>query len=467
MRWNDPKLSFTRPIRWLLALLGRRRRAGRGVDAGRRAGPPACTAPPPQPVVEVAVGRDVPGAARRCTASWPTPRTGATLIVDGGAASSAERRRPDRRRRRGRPGRPRSPTWSSSRRRCSARSTSGYLELPGAVLTTVMRKHQRYLPVRDADGALLPHFVTVANGPVDADAGPRRQRGGAAGPLRGRGVLLARRPRDAARGRCSAGWRRLTFTDKLGSMADRADRIAALAPALADASARRRRPRRRWTGPAELAKFDLGSQMVTEMTSLAGMMARDYARTRGETAEVAQALYETELPRSAGDALPSSAPGALLSLADRLDLLAGLFAIGAEPTGSTDPFASAACRCWVWSRSCASVPGPAGDHAAAGACRRAESVPRASRYRRRHWRRPGVRRAALRAGSCSTRATSTTRSCRRCCRWHGCRCWPTRRWRSCSSSSAGTEFADLVAALQRVRRIVPATDRGVVRRARC
>ncbi|MFD9500525.1 glycine--tRNA ligase subunit beta [Streptomyces sp. NPDC060035] len=89
---------------------------------------------------------------------------------------------------------------------------------------------------------------------------------------------------------------------------------------------------------ASLVKFDLGSQMVTELSSLAGIMAKEYAARGGETPEVARAIFETELPRAAGDELPTSTAGVLLALADRFDLLAGLFAIGAEPTGSSDPF---------------------------------------------------------------------------------------------------------------------------------
>jgi glycyl-tRNA synthetase len=213
-----------------------------------------------------------------------------------------------------------------------------YLTLPDAVLTTVMRKHQRYLPVRDADGALLPMFVTVANGVVDVGL----VRTGNEAVLRARYEDAAffyradrQTPLPAMRDRLS----RLTFTDKLGSMADRARRIATLASALAadvelspsDAATLDR--------AAPLVKFDLGSQLVTEMTSLAGIMARDYASNAGESRQVAQAVYEAELPRSAGDALPASLPGALLSLADRLDLVAGLAATVGLPTGSSDPFA--------------------------------------------------------------------------------------------------------------------------------
>jgi len=90
---------------------------------------------------------------------------------------------------------------------------------------------------------------------------------------------------------------------------------------------------------AQLVKFDLGSQLVTEMTSLAGVLARDYALHAGEPRQVAQAIYEAELPRNTGDDLPASLPGALLSLADRLDLVAGLAATVGLPTGSSDPFA--------------------------------------------------------------------------------------------------------------------------------
>lgn len=87
-----------------------------------------------------------------------------------------------------------------------------------------------------------------------------------------------------------------------------------------------------------LAKFDLASQMVVEFSGLAGVMAEEYARHAGESAQVARALAEMELPRSAGGALPASDAGAVLSLADRFDLVTGMFVIGAAPTGSSDPF---------------------------------------------------------------------------------------------------------------------------------
>ena len=121
-------------------------------------------------------------------------------------------------------------------------------------------------------------------------------------------------------------------------MADRAGRIARLASALVPFVDCREDDRATLARAGELAKFDLATQVVVELSSLAGVMAGEYARRAGETEAVAVALTEMELPRSSGGALPRTVPGALLSLADRLDLLTGMIAIGNVPTGSSDPF---------------------------------------------------------------------------------------------------------------------------------
>ena len=138
----------------------------------------------------------------------------------------------------------------------------------------------------------------------------------------------------------AAGLRKLTFAEHLGSVANRARRIRALSLDLTRVAGVSLSEGDRGTlrRAGELAKFDLGSQMVMELSGLAGVMAREYALRAGETPAVATALAEMELPRSGGGTLPSTLPGALLALADRLDLLAGLFAVGATPTGSSDPF---------------------------------------------------------------------------------------------------------------------------------
>ncbi|MEV4642246.1 glycine--tRNA ligase [Actinoplanes sp. NPDC049548] len=331
MRWNDPRLAFTRPIRWLLALWG-------------------------DTVVPVTVGALEAGRETRLlrTAQTPVLRIASaetfmeTISVNGILADPDDRRELI-------------VTGAQDLVYGEGRVDFGslvdqlvhlveqptpllgrfderYLDLPDPVLTTVMRRHQRYLPVRDDDGALLPMFVTVANGPVDVDL----VRAGNEAVLRARyedAAFFYRADRSTPLPEMRERLHRLTFTDKLGSMADRAGRIDALTALLAPAAGVTPDDEEVADRAAELVKLDLGSQLVTEMTSLAGTMARDYALHAGEPPAVAQAVYEAELPRHTGDELPASVPGALLSLADRLDLLAGLAATVGLPTGSSDPFA--------------------------------------------------------------------------------------------------------------------------------
>ncbi|MBI3158706.1 MAG: glycine--tRNA ligase subunit beta [Chloroflexi bacterium] len=211
-----------------------------------------------------------------------------------------------------------------------------HLALPREVLVSVMKKHQRYFPVQK-DGKLLNAFITVANGNKD----PEKVAEGNAAVVRARFAdaaffiqkdlkkLLADYVPDLAG---------LTFQKDLGSMLDKTRRITALADDLAgplglteaEAAAARR--------AAELCKADLMTSMVVEMTALQGVMGEQYALKSGESPEVAQAIREHYLPRSTGDANPAAKAGLAVSLADRLDSLAGLFAAGLTPSGSKDPF---------------------------------------------------------------------------------------------------------------------------------
>ncbi|WP_369077155.1 glycine--tRNA ligase [Symbioplanes lichenis] len=334
MRWNDPRLAFTRPIRWLLALWGDdvvpvavgALEAGRETRILRTAAEPVLRVASAETFVEtisvngiVADPDDrreliVSGAQELVHGEGRIDVAGESALIDQ-ITYLVEQPTP-----------------------LLGRFDERYLELPDAVLTTVMRKHQRYLPVLGDDGELLPMFVTVANGPVDTDL----VREGNEAVLRARyedAAFFYRADRGTPIPELRDRLQRLTFTDKLGSMADRATRIDSLTGLLASAAGVSRAHDTVADRAGELVKFDLGSQLVTEMTSLAGVMARDYALHAGEHPAVAQAVYEAELPRSAGDALPESVPGALLSLADRLDLLAGLAATVGLPTGSSDPFA--------------------------------------------------------------------------------------------------------------------------------
>ncbi|MFC4071256.1 glycine--tRNA ligase [Actinoplanes subglobosus] len=331
MRWNDPMLAFSRPVRWLTALWGddvvpvavSALAAGRRTRLLRTAEPPVADIASAESFLEtlgvngiVADHEDrreliVIGAQDLVYPDGRIDVKGEAALIDQ-ITDLVEQPLP-----------------------LLGTFDEGYLSLPDAVLTTVMRKHQRYLPVRDEDGALLPMFVTVANGPVDVEL----VRAGNEAVLRARyedAAFFYRADREKPLAEMKAHLDRLTFTDRLGSMADRARRIEALALSIAERLGIGSPVLKR---AAELLKFDLGSQLVTEMTSLAGVMARDYALHAGEDRPVAQAVHEAELPRNTGDALPASVPGAVLSLADRLDLVTGLAATVGLPTGSSDPFA--------------------------------------------------------------------------------------------------------------------------------
>ena len=213
-----------------------------------------------------------------------------------------------------------------------------YLSLPTPVLVGVMKKHQRYFPVV-RDGQMLAHFITIANAqnlahPVVVVAGNE-------GVIRARYADAAyfyrqdtARPLESYTPRLAT----LTFHERLGSMLDKVERLKKIAPSVAQLLTADTHAVADAERAAALSKSDLVTSMVVEMTSLQGIIGEIYARQNGEPDAVAQAIREQYLPRSAGDANPATVVGLALSLADKLDSLAGLFAVGAIPTGSADPF---------------------------------------------------------------------------------------------------------------------------------
>lgn len=212
-----------------------------------------------------------------------------------------------------------------------------YLELPREVIITPMRKHQRYFPVVDAGGNLLPHFVAISNMRAK-DVELIRQ--GNERVLRARlndAEFFYRDDRKLPLAERVPHLTHLIFQEKLGTMHDKVQRIGRLAARIAgrvDPACR---------GVAERAAFlckaDLVTTMVKEFPGLQGIMGREYARLSGEPAEVCQAIEEHYLPRFAGDALARSNAGAVVGLADRLDSIVGCFGVGLMPTGSEDPYA--------------------------------------------------------------------------------------------------------------------------------
>jgi len=210
-----------------------------------------------------------------------------------------------------------------------------FLALPREVLISTLEDHQRYFALEDAQARLLPAFITVSN--IES-RDPSKVREGNERVVRPRLADAAffweqdRKAPLAARLRALDA---VTFQVKLGSLGDKTRRVIALATDVALAANASVNDTRR---AAELCKCDLLTSMVGEFPELQGIMGSYYARADEEAPEVAQAIREHYLPRAAGDGLPATRTGIAVAIADKLDTLAGIFAIGERPSGNKDPF---------------------------------------------------------------------------------------------------------------------------------
>ncbi|MSO47056.1 MAG: glycine--tRNA ligase subunit beta [Thermoleophilia bacterium] len=214
-----------------------------------------------------------------------------------------------------------------------------YLDLPERVLVTAMQSHQRYLPLRGSTGTLRPAFLTVVNSHPDADA---MVRAGNERVLAGRlDDAVFSLAKDRVRGieAMAAELDRITYHQRLGTLADRTARLEALVAAVADGAGIVGDDRTHALEAARLAKADLASTLVGEFAELQGETGMEYARAAGQPEAVAVAIREQYQPDGAGRPVPETLPGALLALADRFDQLVGVVAIGERPTGSRDPYA--------------------------------------------------------------------------------------------------------------------------------
>ncbi len=220
---------------------------------------------------------------------------------------------------------------------CGAFSPA-FLELPPQVLITTMKEHQRYFPVTDGDGNLMPAFVTIRNG---GSHGIDMVRMGNERVLNARladarffyeedkKVPLIQRV-DELSG--------IVFQEDLGTIAQKVQRIGVLAKYIGRGLGADGDTLNKIQRASLLCKADLVTYMVREFPELQGQMGRDYARLSGEDPLVAQAIFESYLPRFAGDALPASLVGRAVSLADKFDTVVGAFGVGLLPSGSKDPY---------------------------------------------------------------------------------------------------------------------------------
>jgi len=331
MRWNATNVAYSRPLRWIVAL--HRRQvipfAYAGVESGRTS---RGLRPYDSPAIRIddagnyeqlmaANGIVIDVAKRRAiieaNAGQLASEKGGTIPDDGQRKDLLAEvtnlvERP-------------TPLIGSFEER--------FLELPAAVLIAVMRKHQRYFPVQGAGGDLLPYFIAVRNG--DKEHLEK--------VIDGNEHVIGARFADAeffykqdTRQSLEAflpELETLTFQSELGSMLDKVRRLEQLTPRIAAMLSLTAEETEAACRAAALSKADLATSMVVEMTSLQGIMGGHYARLGGEPEPVAQALAEQY------EAVSETQPGLALALADRLDSLVGLFAVGLAPKGSNDPFA--------------------------------------------------------------------------------------------------------------------------------
>lgn len=213
-----------------------------------------------------------------------------------------------------------------------------HLRLPPRVLVTAMQGHQRYFPLRDAAGELLPAFLAVSNGdPAHADVITRGNED----------VLDARlqdaefsfeRDQEAGLAALDARLDAIVFHARLGTMADKRDRLVAGVAEIGAAIGADEATRAAAEHAARLAKADQGAVLVAEFSELEGYVAAEYARREGVGEQVARAVEEHYLPEGPDSPLPSDEVGALVAAAEKIDNLVGAFAADEAPTGSKDPY---------------------------------------------------------------------------------------------------------------------------------
>ena len=214
-----------------------------------------------------------------------------------------------------------------------------FLVVPREVLETAMTKHQRYFPVESANGSLANAFIVVHNGDPAQTAPIVR---GHERVIRARladGAFFYNEDLRTSMETWVAQLGSIVFQEELGMLGDKVARMEALTSTLAGMHGASADELRDAVRSAHLAKADLVSHVVVEFPVLQGVMGRYYALSSGESPAVAAAIPEHYRPRFSGDELPASTPGMLVSAADKLDTMAGIFAIGRAPTGSADPYA--------------------------------------------------------------------------------------------------------------------------------
>lgn len=214
-----------------------------------------------------------------------------------------------------------------------------YLALPDAAIITPMKDHQRYFPLVDQNGKLLPMFLTVRNG---SDHSIEVVQAGNERVLRARlddAKFFFNEDRKKPLIDRQDGLTKIVFQEGLGNLVDKTERLLKLGHVFGEECGLHEDAAVVLERATELAKTDLTTGMVTEFTELQGVMGKEYALLDGESPEVAEAIFEQYLPRFAGDVLPQTEAGKVLSIIDKVDNIVATFSRGLIPTGSQDPYA--------------------------------------------------------------------------------------------------------------------------------
>ena len=331
MRWGDAEAEFVRPVHWIVMLLGSAVVPGQmyGVTAGRHSRGHRFMAPQP---VELAGPEDYPERLEeegfvvasferrrdriRAQAETAASEHGGRLVLDPALLDEVTAL----------------VEWPIP---VSGEFDIAFLALPEEVLVATLQDHQRYFPVRAADGGLLARFITISNLDSPEPDGIRKGNERVVRPRLADAAFFWQQDRHAPLQARIESLDSVVFQKKLGSIGEKSRRVADLAAGIAEllgeASADAKHA-------ALLAKCDLVTAMVGEFPELQGVMGRYYALADGESEAVAAAIEEQYLPRFAGDRLPTTRLGQVLALADKLDTIAGIFVIGQRPTGNRDPF---------------------------------------------------------------------------------------------------------------------------------
>lgn len=334
MRWDSDGFAYPRPIRWIVALFGNqiipfhfaRIRSGRTSHGSRPEGAPRVRLESADRYhLQMEARGLIVNRGRRREAIWKQVLEQARLV--GGSVQED----PDLL----------DEVTDLVEAPCALRGgfDESHLELPEEVLVTVLKKYQRYFPiVHPQTGRLMPYFVAVSNG-RSADSGP---------VIRGNENVVRARYADAAFFYREDGRKpledylprldTLTYQEELGSVRDKSERIERLLTVVANDLGLTACGTNTAKRAARLCKADLATGMVVEMTALQGVMGRYYALLSNETDAVATAIQEHYLPRFPRDMLPASESGFAVSVADRLDSLAGLFCAGIKPRSTADPY---------------------------------------------------------------------------------------------------------------------------------